>query len=367
MGTQRVRRRKGGVAIASGSDGCVFDTQFDETGNAKPAPGIVSKVFPEGKRSVAENEFKSIELVKGVTGGKGVVISDGELLTIRAVKDTIPDTVGRRGEFSNACGQIADQKSGLFYVIESPRVKGSLIDTDSKNLSVTFFSDAITALQLLGSAGLCHMDIAPRNIFISNNHKALVGDFGNLLSISDPDLKTKLDYHLRKYNIRTVVHCLSGYGATAALQIAILAYMSPDFKDIQSEIKNLLEPYAGGGYRFMDFYHEAQELKDVAGTDLKTEMKAYLESILTMSAPEDIFATLKKEFVRSDLRCLSLVMRSYCTPSVEVTMTVSSLWTSGSMPDTTAMLMARLAAIRGRGRRKTRRKRQMRVKMSRRR
>ena len=163
---------KGGVAIASGSDGCVFDMRFNDDGTAVDVPGIVSKVFPQDRMSVAENEFDANELVKKVTGGLGVAISSGKIRTIPAVKDSIPDALVTRVPEPNACSKIVDQKGGVFYVIESPRIKGSLISLELKGLPVKFFTDAIKALQLLGEKGLCHMDIASRNIFVSNDDKA---------------------------------------------------------------------------------------------------------------------------------------------------------------------------------------------------
>jgi hypothetical protein len=368
MGTRRTKLRKGGVAIASGTDGCVFDTQFDEAGKATSSTEVVSKVFPRDKQVIAENEFAANQLVKRATDGRGVLIST-TLKTIRSVQDTIPDKVARRGDAPNACGRVVDQTEGYFYVIESPRVKGSLVDEKSRDLPIAFFTDAIDALQKLSAVGLCHMDIASRNIFVSNDARAIVGDFGNLIDINAPDLKATLAAHLKKYKINSVNECLASDGTTAALQIAIFVYMTSDFNGIKAQINHLLKPYALGRYEFMDLYFEAGELKGISGLDLNGEMKSYLESILALDSPDDALDILKKEIARSDLRCLTIVMRNRCAASVELDMTLESLWKSGTLPirTTTLSLAERLARLKRGGRRKTRRKRHMRVKMSRRR
>lgn len=371
MRTPRRRHHRGGVAIASGSDGCVFDTHFEDDGMAVPAQGTISKVFAVSKQDVALNEYLSIELVRKATNGRGVAPpAPGQLKTIPDVKDTIPVTLIRRGEYSpNGCGRVADQKDkggDLFYIIESPRVKGSLVDLKTKTLSAASFGDAVWALQGLSTAGLCHMDIARRNIFLSNENVPLVGDFGNLLNIHDPDLKTKIAGHLTKYRLRTLSECFTSDGSTAALNMAMLIYMAKDVTEFHDEVNDLLVPVAEGVPKFKDYYlFSVLDHEIFPGFDVVAEMKAYLEFIRDITAPgtawnpEKIWGSLKEEFARSDIRCLVYTIY-YSSPSLgdkgEKSPTdrdaLTSLWKTGTLPPTPTVesLRARLAAIRGKGR-----------------
>lgn len=357
------RRRVGGKALASGTDGCVFDKRFNEDGSIIDVPDIVSKVFPKEKGAVARNEFSILAAVKNVIpDGKGVVVGDAQLKTINAVTDTIGDKA-RTGMAPNACGRVMMQKDSPFYVIEYPRIDGSMIDLNKRDVPISFFDDAIQALQTLSQSGLVHMDIAARNVFVKNE-KALIGDFGNMINTKDTrNLPASIKSYLSKYSINTIGDCLVDQGTTSTLRIAMLMYVTEDMSSIKQQIEHYLQPYKEKGrtiYEFSDVYYEADAKAHPSLHDkLTEEMRSYLETMKGITNKSILEAIMLSELHLTDIRMLALLMSERCEQTEELPTRVFELWNLRSWMQ--VYLQSRLAALRKGGKR-TRRKR---VKISR--
>lgn len=365
MGTHRSRRRKGGVAIASGSDGCVFDTRFLEDGTPQDAPGVVSKVFPANKKDVAQNEFTMNGIVKVATKGVGVLVNEGGVRTISGMNDTIPAPLVESK--TNACAEIVKQKdSGVstpFYVLESPRVKGTLLDFKRHRISIrgeqgdilplSVFQDAITAVGAMGKQGIAQMDIANRNIFVSNDDKALIADFGSALNMNDMDFKSRIEWYVTKYGITNVFSCLYDFGSSANVRTAMMMYTTDDIDTAKEAIQEQLQTDRKGNYFFMDCYRkEIEHAPEEWKPTLIKEMGEFLTKMLSLADKAAILNVLKEELCRSDSRVLAMLILKWCGTSEAVVIQAKEMWYSNNAP---------------RGGRKTRRNRGKRVKMSRRR
>lgn len=349
--------------MASGADGCVFDVRFLPDGSTQPVDGIVSKVFPKEKKAVAENEYSILALVnKTIPDGKGVVVGNVELKTISDVKDEI----GNKANFDyggNACGRIVTQKQRgetPFYVLEYPRIDGSMVDLKRRNVPLSFFDDAIHAVQTLSKAGLVHTDIAPRNIFVKGN-TGLIGDFGNMININDErNLFSAIKRYIDKNTILSIGDCLSANEVSSTARIAMLMYVSEDLQPLKEEItRDMVVPVGSQPYRFSDIYYEADY--PLLREPLTQNMKQYLDTMLTISNKNVIKAVMLHELKQSDIRTLAITMLDRGAPSTELNNKVMELWGDPRSWVPIISFNTRLAALKG-SRRRTRRKR---VKMSR--
>lgn len=176
------RSRRGGKAIAAGSDGCVFDGTFAKDGTFTPGTDIVTKVFIDKK--VVDQERAMMELVNTATGGSGVVVSTTPIVTITS---KIPAEAWDNEEIKSrgACKKVNEGKPP-FYGLVTPRIDGTLLDlyNDKGATHIRSYSFDLldTALTDMKREGLIHMDLAARNIFYKGND-FLLGDFGNTIVI----------------------------------------------------------------------------------------------------------------------------------------------------------------------------------------
>lgn len=364
MGRVGSRRKIGGKALASGADGCVFDVRFLPDGSTQIVDGIVSKVFPKEKKAVAENEYSILALVnKTIPDGKGVVVGNVELKTISDVKDEIGNK-GRTNDFTpNACGRIVNQKQrseSPFYVLEYPRVDGSMLDLKTMDVPLSFFEDAIHAVQTLSKAGLVHTDIATRNIFVKGN-TGLIGDFGNMININDErNLSAVIKSYIDKNTILSIGDCLSANEVSSTARIAMLMYVSEDLQPLKEEMENLVTEYKNKSrsYWFSDTYFEAKY--PLLREPLTQNMKQYLDTMATISNKNVIKAVMLHELKQSDIRMLAIVMLDRAVPSTELNNKVMELWGNPHSWAPIVSFNTRLAALKG-----SRRTRRKRVKMSR--
>lgn len=311
------RRKTGGKALASGADGCVFDVRFGKDGTTQDIPGIVSKVFPKEKKAVADNEFSILALVnKTIPDGKGIVSGNVELRTITDVKDEMRD----KSTFQppNACGMIVKQKERgetPFYVLEYPRVDGSLLQHRGK-LPLDAFNEAIIALQTLSANGLIHMDIAPRNVFVKDN-TCLIGDFGNMININDEGhLDSVIKEYLSKNMINSIRDCLTDGDTTSSARIAMLLYVSDDITPFREEMIGYLT-----GSNDSHDYSEAQRLPI-----LMQHMGAYLNMMVNIETKDAIKSVMLQELKQSDIRMLALVIIDRATPPDSAKIKALELW-----------------------------------------
>lgn len=207
---------RGGLSIASGSDGCVFDGTFAEDGTFTKDDARVTKVYSPQRADIAKNEWDAMNLVKSVVpDGKGVVVAEGPPQTIA----TVPETSFEDGNKRNACeeldkvitsGNPHDAMLGLVL----PRISGTLYELyidgfkNNKKLSLPAmsFADIVTAVEKMGDAGIAHMDFAVRNVFYKEeggNNILLLGDFGNTFKIGD-DIDERVKTYVNRYNLRGV-------------------------------------------------------------------------------------------------------------------------------------------------------------------
>lgn len=357
------RRKIGGKALASGSDGCVFDVRFLPDGSIQNVEGIVSKVFPKERANVAKNEFAILQEVNRVIpDGKGVVAGNPELKTISDMKDDA--TSKAKSDFGlNACARIVNQKQkgeSPFYVLEYPRIDGSLSERRGDRLPLEAFDDAIVAVQKLSAEGLIHMDIAARNVFVKDN-KCLIGDFGNMINISDENnLTSAIKGYLDKHMIKTIGDCLSDGDVTSTARIAMLMYVSDDLPTLKSEMLGHTQQFRNGTYAFSDLYYDGDaRAHAILHASLTQEMKVYLDEMGKIENKNVIKAIMLHELKQSDIRMLAIVMLERGEKSESMNNKVVELW--GNVHSWFPVYLgARLSALRG-----SRRTRRKRVKMSR--
>jgi hypothetical protein len=344
------RRKIGGKALASGADGCVFDVRFSPDGSVEPVDGIVSKVFPKVKAAVAQNEFAILKRVNAVIpDGKGVVAGNPELKTIMDVKDEIGNKASM-GYAMNACGRIVSQKERgetPFYVLEYPRVDGSLAERKRGSLSLEAFDDAITAVHTLSAAGLIHMDIAARNVFVKDD-KALIGDFGNMININDEgNLLSAIQTYISKNIIVSIRDCLSANDVTSTARIAMLMFVSDDLTELKSEMKDLVAQYRDGTYQFSELYYDAdQKVHPILHGPLTREMKLYLDTMYGIQDKKVIKTLMLDELKRSDIRMLAITILEKSVASDALNAKVLELW-GDPHSWSTVLIKARLTALKG--------------------
>jgi hypothetical protein len=192
---------RGGVAIAAGSDGCVFDGTFAADGTFTPDPKRVTKVYEPAMSKVAASEWAAMQLVKDATGGVGVVVAEGEPMTIAK----IPDDAWGGGISRSACEKLKAAKDGDTIVgLVMPRINGTLLGLQG-TLTEASFTDLRAAVNDLALENIIHLDFAARNIFYTKEGrdiKLLLGDFGNTFKFVGSDLDTNVQAYVTRYNFR---------------------------------------------------------------------------------------------------------------------------------------------------------------------
>ena len=186
----RRTRRRGGKAIASGSDGCVFDGTFAPDGTFTKTEDTVTKVFTGPNVPIAEQEYAMMKRVAEATGGSGVLVSSIPPTAIA----TIPETAWENDQIKSfaACKKAVEQPTGPFAGLVLPRIAGTLLDLRKRNelpLPASAFDAMDGAIRDMGTAKLVHMDLARRNLFYTINSDqsktVLLGDFGSTIDVTD--------------------------------------------------------------------------------------------------------------------------------------------------------------------------------------
>lgn len=216
---------RGGLSLAAGSDGCVFDGTFAKDGTFTRDPARVTKVYlPQGK-SIAENEWEAMELVMNATNGEGVVVAEGppqmiDVVVESAFEDDTDRAEGRSGYGKGACEKLVEVLTNPnphppLPTLIIPRINGSVfnlyIDSMRNNrrlvLPEASFAKLRTAVDKMRNADIVHMDFATRNIFYKKeedgSNTLLLGDFGNTFKIG-ADIKEKVQAYVTGYNFRGV-------------------------------------------------------------------------------------------------------------------------------------------------------------------
>ena len=192
---------RGGVAIAAGSDGCVFDGVFAADGTFTPDPKRVTKVYEPAMAKVAASEWAAMQLVKDATGGVGVVVAEGEPMSIAK----IPEDAWGGGISRSACEKLKAAKDGDTIVgLVMPRINGTLLGLQG-TLTEASFTDLRAAVNDLALENIIHLDFAARNIFYTKEGreiKLLLGDFGNTFKFVGSDLDTNIQAYVTRYNFR---------------------------------------------------------------------------------------------------------------------------------------------------------------------
>ena len=303
MGRVGRKKIKGGAAIASGSDGCIFDTQFDENGNPTSSQTIISKVFARSKKAVAENEFRINRRVFDITKGLGVAVSDSPVREVPQIRDTIPSSLTGKG-----CTLVSNDE-GPFYVIEYPRIIGSLDKRKGEPLPFSFFKTAYDALIKLSTNKLFHMDIAQRNIFY-NDKEALIGDFGSSVDMTDEVIFNEGLLEIkRRYGINNILDCISVTEITPQLAIYILCYT--DFNAYKSSIADL------------DEEEFKLDLQDIVEGNFSKKLSSItpviieriIECMDTLKTADEatVQNLLRKEIIVSDVRMFLLSIAEKCS------------------------------------------------------
>lgn len=156
---------KGGKALATGSDGCVFDGTFDATGVFTKSTSVVTKVFPPKYAAVATNEYARMQDVLTATGGVGVLVATEPPVTVAAIPDDAweNDEIKTRG----ACKEAIASQTGPFTALTLPLIDGDLLDLHRANrlpIPEESLEELNAGLQRMNAANLVHMDFAAKRL-----------------------------------------------------------------------------------------------------------------------------------------------------------------------------------------------------------
>ena len=196
----------GGTSIGAGSDGCVFDGTFAPDGTFTVDDNLVTKVYPPKYSQVAQNEWKSMELVKNAIGEEGVILAKGPPQPIASIP---AEAWGSTGTSLHACGVLkkasdAGQAGILGLVL--PRINGDLNDAKGTIVDSDEFNFLNGELVKLGQANIVHMDIAARNIFYTlddyDDPQLYIGDFGSAFNFMAEDFDENIKRYVDRYKIR---------------------------------------------------------------------------------------------------------------------------------------------------------------------
>lgn len=208
MKRQTLRRRhlrRGGKALATGSDGCVFDGTFAPDGTFTKSTTMVTKVFPPETAGVATNEYERMQEVKDATGGIGVLVTSDPLVTIAAIPGTAWE--GEAIKTRHACKKVFESTAGPFVGLTLPLINGDFNGL-KRDQRIPIPGDALAdlsgALVTMKLARLVHMDFAARNIFYTETGgslNALLGDFGATISLRS-NFEANIRAYLTRYGLR---------------------------------------------------------------------------------------------------------------------------------------------------------------------
>jgi hypothetical protein len=201
---------RGGVNIGSGTDGCVFDVQFDESGKVKPGSekggtGIATKVYKTGPNGelnpAAVNEYNIMMKVRKATNGLGVVTAlDGTLRKLESIDSSEIKTIAllADGKAQGACNYLIEPGNSPYTVLELPLVSGAVAKFTFGSLTEPAFSNMKSALSKMKGAKITQLDLAARNVFYSSTGAAdvslMVADFGNGIDLNTPSEKRFADF-----------------------------------------------------------------------------------------------------------------------------------------------------------------------------
>jgi hypothetical protein len=358
MAKRTTLKKRGGTAIGSGTDGCVFDKTFDANGNPSDNPNIVSKVFSTQKESKARQEFKIQQKIRQITNGEGVVVSSmNQIKSASTIKDNIPS------EKLNSTGcttlkRDIDSGNQPLFIIEYPRIQGDFRTIKGKQ-PLQFFSKAQNALEKLSNAGIIHTDIAERNIFVINTGsntssstiEAAIGDFGSAIDLKDPNVDNVLVPRMTALGSR-ILEFFSSDQVTPFFGISALFYLNranPEkIKQLKQEINDILSStYTEKGVTHYDFedivsstFTSRKDLIPAVVKSLEEFMKMYLTA-----DPKDYIKLFKIEAVMTDRCMFNLILHDRCSEPIH-----EILWTNESGQRT---LIGRMALLRLGGKRRT--------------
>lgn len=220
---------KGGKALASGSDGCVFDGTFTDDGTFTKSTTVVTKVYPFQYTSVATNEYARMQEVAAATNGNGVVVATTPPTSIATIPDSAweSDTLKTTG----ACGNLASSSKGPYMGLTLPLISGDLLALRRAQripISPDSFAVLHKALQSLATARIVHMDFAARNIFYTESDDritALLGDFGTTLNLNDPEFDARIQSFIERYRFRDrILACTRVDGLDPIAVLMMVAY-----------------------------------------------------------------------------------------------------------------------------------------------
>lgn len=196
----------GGTSIGAGSDGCVFDGTFAPDGTFTVDDNLVTKVYPPKYNKVAQNEWKSMELVKNAIGEEGVILAKGPPQPIASIP---AEAWGSTGTSLHACGVLkkaSDAGEAGILGLVLPRINGDLKDYNQRIVDSDEFNFLNEVLVKLGQANIVHMDIAARNIFYTlddyDEPQLYLGDFGSAFNFMAEDFDESIKRYVDRYKIR---------------------------------------------------------------------------------------------------------------------------------------------------------------------
>jgi len=291
MGRRTRRQRRGGKAIGSGSDGCVFDGTFASDGTFTKTADTVTKVFVGANVPVAQQEYDMMKRVAVATGGTGVLVA----LTPPTSIATIPETAWENDQIKSfaACKTVVETPAGPFAGLVLPRALGTLSTLRNRGgllLPDEAFNDASQAITNMAAANLAHLDVAHRNLFLRVNpdktQTVLLGDFGSAIDVTDD---AALQAFVAKYKIQgnfTVVMKSDGIQPAAIVLLVGYDALLRGKEAYEAYMKVLRDNrYAARAYDVAAKSWVGQELEKTLSdittdTDAMVEFLEYLETQL---------------------------------------------------------------------------------------
>lgn len=312
--TRRRRQRRGGKAIAVGSDGCIFDGEFAPDGTFTPTESTVTKV---AVADIIEQEYAVTQRIAEITGGKGIVAAR-ERVSIANIPKTAWDNDKLKSMTQGGCSKI--QRGSPIAGLVLPKLEGTISTlNDGPPL---LFDDITDAVRKMSAAGIVHMDMAQRNIFYTKEGVCLLGDFGSSMTVDDETLDANVQSYLAKYNfsgnfvavMRTdsvhpvVMSIMLGYDAFLRGEdsytkyvdmLKLKAYDATKVADVTWVMKTLVAHKQEDLTRFRDNLAKALLITINGFTTRDYKAMAALSG--------KIKSTLKRLLLSSDIRLLELI------------------------------------------------------------